>query len=110
MPVKNKQDTEAQVLSDCLKALSRAGCLAFRNNTGVLKDTNGRPVRFGLCKGSSDIIGVCADGAFLAVECKNAMGQPTNEQVRFIEAVRRKGGRAGIARSADEAVAIAKGA
>ncbi len=107
MPVKSKHDSESQVVSDCLKALSRAGCLAFRQNTGVLKDANGRPVKFGLCKGSSDIIGVCPDGAFLAVECKNALGQPTTEQLRFIEAVRRKGGRAGIARSADDAVAIA---
>jgi hypothetical protein len=29
----------------------------FRNNTGTLRDANGRPVQFGLCKGSADLIG-----------------------------------------------------
>ena len=107
MPINRKQDTESQVLNDCLKALSKAGCLAFRNNTGSLPDRNGRPIKFGLCKGSSDIIGVTPAGLFLPIECKNAMGQPTVEQIRFIDAINARGGRAGIARSGEEAVAIA---
>jgi len=88
-------------------ALSEAGCVIWRNNTGVLPDKTGRPIRFGLCVGGSDLIGIAPDGKFLAVEVKSAIGQPTDAQVRFIDAVRAKGGRAGIARSADDAVKIA---
>jgi hypothetical protein len=104
---KKKMRSEANVMNDCLLALSQAGCLAWRNNTGQLPDANARSIKFGLCVGSSDIIGVAPDGRFLAVECKTAIGQPTDAQVRFLDAVRSKGGRAGIARCADDAVKIA---
>ena len=100
---------EGSIVSECLIALSEAGCLAWRQNTGVLKDATGRPIKFGLCKGSSDIIGLCADGRFLAVECKTATGKATPDQERFLSAVRARGGRAGIARTGAEAVAIARG-
>ena len=106
---KAQRQSESHILNACLIALSAAGCLAWRNNTGVLPDRQGRPIRFGLCVGSSDIIGVAPDGKFLAIECKTAIDQPTDAQVRFLEAVRRQGGRAGIARSGAEAVAIATG-
>jgi hypothetical protein len=107
---RDRKDTgksEAWVVSECLLALSKAGCMVWRNNTGVLPDRNGRPVRFGLCVGSSDIIGLAPDGQFLAVECKAALGQPTDAQQQFIAAVRQQGGRAGVARSGPEAVQIA---
>jgi len=98
---------EANVQALIMMALSEAGCLVWRQNTGVLPDRNGRLVRFGLCVGSSDIVGICTDGKFLAIEVKTALGQPTEAQLRFIQAVQRQGGRAGIARSAAEAVEIA---
>jgi len=98
---------ESNVQALILLALSEAGCLVWRQNTGSLPDRNGRLVRFGLCVGSSDIVGLCSDGKFLAIECKTAIGQPTDAQLRFIQAVQRQGGRAGIARSAAEAVEIA---
>lgn len=99
--------SEGVIQSECMIALSKAGCTVWRNNTGVLVDKNGRPVKFGLCVGSSDLIGICADGRFLAVECKSATGKATDAQLRFIAAVNARGGRAGVARSAAEAVAIA---
>lgn len=101
--------TEANILNDCLIALAEAGHLVWRQNTGVLKDANGRPIKFGLCKGSSDIIGLTSGGVFLAVECKTATGRIRPEQKLFIAAVRKSGGRAGIARSAEDAVRIARG-
>lgn len=99
---------EGRIVNECLMALSEAGCLAWRNDTGALK-ANGRLIRYGLCKGSSDVIAISPDGAFVAVECKTEKGRPTAEQTRFIQAIRDKGGRAGIARSGAEAVAIALG-
>ena len=107
MPSDRKTRSEANILNDCLIALSGAGCLAWRNNTGVLPDRRGKPVRFGLCVGSSDIIGIAPDGVFFAVECKTAKGRATDKQHNFISAVVRQGGRAGIARTAQEAVRLA---
>ena len=101
--------SEANVLNDCMIALSKAGAKVFRNNTGALKDRDGRLVRYGLCPGSSDIIGVTKDGLFIAVECKTYKGKPTEKQLRFLECIRSMGGRAGIARCADDAVRILNG-
>ena len=105
----NKQ-SEANILNDCLIGLSNVGCLVWRNNIGCLPDRNGRPVRYGVGgPGGSDLIGICTDGKFLAIECKTALGQPTTAQLNFIAAVIRQGGRAGVARSGAEAVRIALG-
>lgn len=99
---------EANVKALIMMALSDAGCLIFRNNVGCLPDRTGRPVRYGVGgNGGSDLIGIAPDGKFLAIEVKTALGQPTDAQLRFIQAVQRQGGRAGIARSAAEAVEIA---
>lgn len=101
--------SEANILNDCMIALSKAGATVWRNNTGALQDKTGRLVRYGLCKGSSDIIGICPDGRFLAVEVKNSTGQVRPEQVVFLDAVRSKGGRAGVARSVEDALRILEG-
>lgn len=100
---------EGRIVNECLIALSQAGCMAFRNDTGALKADNGRLIRYGLCKGSADIIGIAPDGRFLAVECKTPKGRTTPDQDRFLSAVRSRGGRAGVARSGDQAVLIATG-
>ncbi len=106
MSVKGMKEANVQAL--IMLALSDAGCLVWRNNVGCLPDRNGRPVRYGVGgNGGSDIIGIAPDGKFLAIEVKTALGQPTDAQLNFINAVQRKGGRAGIARSAAEAVEIA---
>lgn len=106
---KAARQSEGAIVNECLLALSAAGCVVWRQNTGVLHDANGRPVRFGLCVGSSDIIGLTQEGLFLAVECKTDTGRTTEAQDRFLAAVRKQGGRAGVARSGPEAVAIAFG-
>ena len=100
------QRSEQNILNDIMIAISKAGATVWRNNTGALQDKTGRLVRYGLCKGSSDLIGICPDGRFLAVEVKNNTGRATEDQLRFIDAVRSKGGRAGVARSVDDALRI----
>lgn len=95
---------ESDIMRACILALSGAGCLIWRNNTGVLPDRQGVPIRFGLCVGSSDLIGITPDGRFLAIETKTAKGRIRPEQQRFIDAVRAKGGIAGIARSPEDAL------
>jgi hypothetical protein len=88
----------------------------WRNNTGALKDAQGRLVRYGLCPGSSDLIGLRtrviteADlghrfAQFVAIEVKD-QGRLTTEQERFIAMVQQAGGLAGVARSPEDARAI----
>lgn len=107
---------EAKVQNNIRLALGRGLVRLFRNNTGALKDQQGRLVQFGLCKGSSDLIGWRSTtitpehvgqqlAVFVAIEVKDK-GRPTPEQLAFIEAVRKAGGIAGVARSIEEAQAI----
>lgn len=91
----------------------------FRNNVGVAVHADGSRVRYGLCPGSSDLIGwrslvITPDmvgqriAAFLAIEAKGERGRPTAEQERFIRAVVEAGGLAGVARNPDQARIIAR--
>ena len=97
-------------------SLSRGAARLFRNNTGALKDANGRPIFFGLCKGSSDLIGwktieIKSEdvgkkvAVFCAIEVKDkAKATPLHR--RFLEVVSEAGGFAGIARSVNDAKRI----
>ena len=89
----------------------------FRNNTGTLRDINGRPVTFGLCKGSADLIGWSSRtitpemvgqqiAVFTSIEVKAATGRIRPEQQQWLNAVAAAGGIAGIARSVGEAMDI----
>jgi hypothetical protein len=99
--------------------LSEAGCIVWRNETSgayvgkvihkaaqQVTLTNARLVRFGLCTGSSDLIGIAPSGRFLAVEIKTAKGRASAEQSNFIERVRQAGGVAGIVRSPEDAIKL----
>lgn len=103
-------------IQQTIRLLSRGPVRLFRNNTGALKDATGRLVRYGLCTGSSDLIGlrtitVTPDmvgqqlAVFTAIEVKDR-SKPTPEQLAFIAMVQRHGGLAGIAHSDEEARAI----
>jgi len=97
-------------------AIGRERCLRlFRNNTGSLPDPRtGRPVSFGLTKGSADLIGwrtvtVTPEmvgqrvAVFTSVEVKTATGRLRPEQEHWLGAVQAAGGIAGVARSIDDA-------
>ena len=88
----------------------------WRNNTGALTDQTGRLVRYGLCQGSSDLIGlrsvtITPDmvgqtiGVFVAIEVKD-QGRLTPQQQAVIAMVQQAGGLAGVARSPEEARSI----
>lgn len=101
---------ETVIQGRIMEALSVAGCLVWRNNTGALPDgRTGRLVKYGLCKGSSDIVGIAPGGIALFIEVKTPKGKATIEQERFIAACLSKGARAGVARSPEEALKIALG-
>ena len=86
----------------------------FRNNTGTLRDQHGRPVTFGLAKGSADLIGwttrtITPDmvgqrvAVFTSIEVKIPTGRIAPEQQQWLAAVQAAGGIAGIARSVEDA-------
>lgn len=95
-------------------ACSSGNCRLFRNNTGTLKDANGRPVQFGLCKGSADLIGWTTRtitpemvgtqvAVFTSIEVKAPTGRLRPEQQAWLDAVQAAGGVAGVARSVADA-------
>lgn len=98
--------TETNLVQQVRLKASELGCVLFRNNTGKLEDKRGRWVEFGLCKGSSDLIGMMPDGRFLAVECKVGTAQPRSNQIDFINLVLSKGGVAGTVWSVDEFIQL----
>lgn len=89
------------------------GMRLFRNNTGALQNTRGEWVHYGLCRGSSDLIGwtpVTITPAmvgrtlavFTAVEAKTGRVPVTVEQRRFLDAVNGAGGVAVVARKVED--------
>lgn len=107
MDKKPSPQPERVVLSESLIELSRLGVRCWRNNTGALKDEQGRLVKFGL-KGSSDIIGVHSpSGRIVCVECKSTgkKVKPNSEQDNFLSMIRNQGG---IAFECDDSKKIKK--
>ena len=95
-------------------ACGRGPVRLWRNNTGALVDQQGRFVRFGLCKGSSDLIGLRSLeitpemvgqrlAQFVALEIKTAQGVLSPEQQAFLRLVKQLGGVAAVCRSVEEA-------
>lgn len=85
------------------------------NGRGIMLQ-NARRIRFGLCPGSSDLIGIQSVvitpamvgrtvGVFLAAECKAGTGRASADQRAFLDMVRDRGGIAVVARSADDVLA-----
>lgn len=108
---------ETKLQRRIMLALSSAGCLVFRNETAgawmgrVIHNDQGSVtlaastfMKFGLCAGSSDIIGLTPSGKFLAVEVKTKTGVISKQQQQFIDAVNNQGGVAFVARTVDDAL------
>lgn len=71
----SEADNQARIRIEAAKA----GIILWRNNSGVLLDVNGRPVRYGLGNDSAsvnkviksgDLIGMDAAGQFVSIEVK----------------------------------------
>ena len=98
-------------------ACGRGPVRLWRNNTGALVDKQGRFVRFGLCKGSSDLIGLRSVvvtpemvgqriAQFVALEIKTAGGVVSSEQRAFLQLVQQLGGLGAVCRSIEQAQAV----
>jgi len=100
--------------------LGRGPVRLWRNNVGALRDERGRLVTYGLCKGSSDLIGLRqlligpehlgqVLAVFTALEVKTDTGRLSEEQRRFLQLVQQLGGRAGVVRSVADAEQLLNG-
>lgn len=95
--------TESQLQQEIRIALGREPDLVlWRNSVGVA-EVDGRKQRFGLCRGSADLIGIGPGGVFFALEVKTQRGRIAPEQQLFVDLVNRRGGFAAIVRSVDDA-------
>jgi len=93
---------------------TRSDLRLFRNQVGQLPDPRtGRPVQFGLARGSADLIGwrtitITPDmvgqqlAVFTSIEVKTPTGRIRPEQQAWLTAVQTAGGIAGIARSVQD--------
>jgi len=87
---------ENKLQAAVLEYLKLRGVFAWRNNTGMLWDRTGRPVKYG-CVGSGDVLAIVPPhGRFLSIECK-APGARTKKSTKrnqeaWAEEVRAVGG------------------
>jgi hypothetical protein len=124
--------SEKKIQAEILNKLARGPVRLFRQNVGVawhgreviMKPAermaiilDPRPIHCGLVKGSGDLIGwrsvtITPDmvgkkvAVFSSLEVKGPHGRGTKEQRAWADAVRAGGGRAGFARSVDDARCI----
>lgn len=91
-------NSEAAILKRVMMEASKLGLRVFRNNVGMLKDNKGTQVKYGLCTGSSDLIGWTAQGKFVAIEVKSQFGDVSEEQQNFLNQVEKAGGFACVIR------------
>ena len=110
--------TETTLLRRLLVHGSTLGMRLFRNNVGRAQLADGRYLQYGLCVGSSDVIGWTPVvigpehigrtlALFTAFECKIGRNVTTVEQGAFLNVVRTSGGIAAVVRrlaDADAAV------
>lgn len=101
---------ETELMKLIQVAASRLGLRLFRNNCGVAFNRENIPIRFGLCPGSSDLIGFTQVkitdsmvgknvAIFTAIEVKSKSGKLTKEQSAFLANIDAVGGIAVLARS-----------
>ena len=100
---------ETTLLRKVMLCISGMNCKIFRNNVGICKYSSGAMVAYGLCVGSSDLIGFVPHAitpsdvgkkvaVFLAVETKTDDGKVDKAQHSFLNMVANGGGIAIIAR------------
>ncbi|MCP9915347.1 VRR-NUC domain-containing protein [Cyanobium sp. ATX 6F1] len=109
-PSPNEYEIQQRIRLSC----GRGPVRLWRNNTGALVDQQGRLVRFGLCKGSSDLIGLRMlevtpemvgqrIAQFVALEIKTTHGVVSAEQRAFLQLVEQLGGVSAVCCSIEEA-------
>lgn len=79
-----------------------ADVVLWPNEVGVAA-LGRRKVRYGLCNGSADLIGILRGGRFLAIEVKTGHATQSREQKLFQQLILRMGGVYAVARTVEDA-------
>lgn len=106
-------NSESQLLSRLLIRVSQLGGRLFRNNVGRLRTKDGRWVQYGLCVGSSDLIGYLPVtigpehvgntlAVFVAIEAKTTTTLRP-EQRKFLNVAGQHGAITCVARAVEDA-------
>lgn len=104
--------TEADIMRQIQIAVCESGARLFRNNTGMVRQQDGRLIRFGLSVGSADLIGFTPKiingqkiAVFTAIEVKHK-GKPTRQQLAFLNMVKEFGGIGAVVHTVEEALEV----
>ena len=82
-------------------------CVVFRINVGSGVTYDGRHFSTGVPKGFSDLFGVRnSDGRAVFIEVKAPDGEPSEEQLNFIEQMKNSGAIAGVCYSVEDALKL----
>lgn len=81
--------------------LSELGWTVFRANVGKFKLADGRWFDSGLPRGFSDLF-ACKGGQVVFIEVKTGNNKPSEEQIKFIDNMRKQGFKAGAVWSFDD--------
>lgn len=112
-----KGTEETKIMNEVGVTLSSKNYLIYRNNVGEAQMKSGRWVKFGLCVGSSDYIGIKPIivkpedvgkklGLFCAFEIKTEDGEISDDQQNFLNIIKEHGGITNVLRSNSEAQAL----
>ena len=106
MTMKGKE----QAIQDAIRVkLAQEGYIVFRTNVGKVKTADERWFDTGLPTGFPDLMGYKPEnGRIFFIEVKTDTGKRRKDQVLFANGLRDKNVIYGVARSAEEAVAIVK--
>jgi hypothetical protein len=99
-----------QATQDAIRVkLAQAGYIVFRANVGKVRTADGRFFDAGLPVGFPDLFGYKPEnGRIFFIEVKTKTGRRRKDQVAFANGLRDKNVIYGVARSAEEAVAIVR--
>ena len=95
------------LISDQIRLeLTKRGCKLFRSQVGLFYTQYGQMINIGV-KGESDIRGHrISDGKAIYIEAKTPVGKASEEQIKFIKAMKESNALAGFAHSVEEALEI----
>ncbi len=89
--------------------LSELGYAVFRVNVGAGVTYDGRHFETGVPKGFSDLFCIGRDGVACFVEVKVGNNRPSAAQMNFLDRMKERGCRCGVAYSVEDAVDIVHG-
>lgn len=102
--------TEEHKIQNQIRISLSDRCTLFRVNVSKAYTKDGRYFDTGVPKGFSDLFGFRkSDGKAVFIEVKTPTGKPSEQQKKFLSAVRNAGAIAGICRSVEEAEKLIQG-